>query len=97
MVFSLLSDEGRIVGALGMNLRSGNLLLFPAQAVILATVGGASIFKRHNNTRWTTGDGYILGLEINEEGETPIKGVIRRGRSDGQPPQSGKAWRVRYG
>ncbi len=63
MIFSLLRDGNSVVGALGKDLRRGEVLLFPAKAVVLATGGGAALFKRHNNTKGTTGDGFILGLE----------------------------------
>lgn len=63
MIFSLLRDEDRVVGALGVDLRGGELLLFPTKSLVLATGGGAALFKRHNNAKGTIGEGFVLGLE----------------------------------
>jgi succinate dehydrogenase/fumarate reductase flavoprotein subunit len=66
----LLTDDGRIAGAVGMNVRSGELVVCRAKAVILAN-GGTARFGLPNSGHLygtfdfpgNTGDGYVMGYE----------------------------------
>jgi len=60
MVFSLVQDGGRVVGALGFNFRTGAKMGFAAKAVILANGGGGALYPRNDNPVRATGDGYAL-------------------------------------
>jgi len=62
MVFDLLIEEGRAVGALGFDLQKGNFLAFAAKAIILANGGGGALYQRHDNPVRITGDGYSLAF-----------------------------------
>jgi fumarate reductase (CoM/CoB) subunit A len=63
MVFKIIKDGGKAVGALGFNFRSGKWLAFLGKAVILANGGGGALYRRHDNPVRITGDGYALGFE----------------------------------
>ena len=60
MVFSLVQDGGRVVGALGFNFQTGAKMGFIAKAVILANGGGGALYPRNDNPVRATGDGYAL-------------------------------------
>jgi len=70
MGLKLLTDDGRIAGAVGMNVRSGELVACRAKAVILAS-GGTARFGLPNSGHLygtfdfpgNTGDGYVMGYE----------------------------------
>jgi succinate dehydrogenase / fumarate reductase flavoprotein subunit len=59
-VSRLLKDGNRIAGALGYWRESGNLVLFSAKAVVLATGGIGKAFKVTSNSWEYTGDGHSL-------------------------------------
>ncbi|MDP2674013.1 MAG: fumarate reductase/succinate dehydrogenase flavoprotein subunit [Dehalococcoidia bacterium] len=56
----LLKDGDRIAGALGYWRETGNLILFKAKAVVLATGGVGKAFKITSNSWEYTGDGHSL-------------------------------------
>ena len=56
----LLKDGDRIAGALGYWRESGDLILFKAKAVVLATGGVGKAFKVTSNSWEYTGDGHSL-------------------------------------
>ena len=56
----LLKDGDRIAGAFGYRRESGDLLLFNAKAVMLATGGVGKAFKVTSNSWEYTGDGHSL-------------------------------------
>jgi len=62
LVTRLLKRDGEVVGATGFTDR-GELLVFQAAAVILATGGASGIFLRTDNVAGSTGDGYALAYE----------------------------------
>jgi len=74
MVLELLVDNGRVAGAVGMNVRNGNLLLCQANAVVLAG-GGAARFGLPDNGHLygvydcpaNTGDAYSLAFKAGAE------------------------------
>lgn len=65
-IVSLLKDGERVNGAAGLD-RNGNLSLFLADSVVLATGGGTRIFDISTNSSSGTGDGYALGFRAGAE------------------------------
>jgi len=71
MGLKLLMDEGRIAGAVGLNVRTGELVVCRAGAVILAS-GGTARFGLSNSGYLygtfdypgNTGDGLVMGFEV---------------------------------
>lgn len=61
-ITELLLDDGRIAGAFGYDRESGELLLFEAPAMVLATGGVGRSFKVTSNSWEYTGDGHALAL-----------------------------------
>jgi len=69
MALDLLLDDGRVAGAIGMNVRSGELVVCKAKAVIL-TAGGQARFTLPNSGYLygtfdypgNSGDGYVMGF-----------------------------------
>src|SRR3990172_8556524 len=61
-VSSLLKDGDCIAGALGYWRESGDLILFKAKAVVLATGGVGKAFKITSNSSEYTGDGHSLAF-----------------------------------
>jgi succinate dehydrogenase / fumarate reductase, flavoprotein subunit len=58
----LLTDGGRIAGALGYRRESGRFVVFRAPAVVLATGGVGKAYKVTSNSWEYTGDGHALAL-----------------------------------
>jgi fumarate reductase (CoM/CoB) subunit A len=61
-IVDLLKQDGRVVGAWGVDYRKGALVLYGAQQIILATGGGSGLFYVNDNPPQVTGDGYVLGF-----------------------------------
>jgi succinate dehydrogenase / fumarate reductase flavoprotein subunit len=61
-VTRLLSDGGRIAGALGYRRESGRFVVFRAPAIVLATGGVGKAYKVTSNSWEYTGDGHALAL-----------------------------------
>ena len=59
----LLTDGGRVAGAIGYWRQSGALVLFRAKAVVLATGGVGKAWKVTSNSWEYTGDGMAMALE----------------------------------
>ena len=74
MAAELLTDGGRISGAIGMNVRTGEIIICKAKAVILSA-GGTARFGLPNNGNLygvydfpgNTGDGYCLAYRAGAE------------------------------
>ena len=66
LITALLNRGNRIVGAIGMDL-NGQLFVFLAAAVILATGGSGQLYLRTDNTAGSTGDGYALAYDAGAE------------------------------
>jgi succinate dehydrogenase / fumarate reductase flavoprotein subunit len=60
----VLDESGRCSGAITRNLRDGEMLLFKAKAVILATGGNGQCFKPTTNALICTGDGISMAYRI---------------------------------
>ncbi|MEL7567936.1 MAG: FAD-dependent oxidoreductase [Dehalobacterium sp.] len=61
-VFRLITRNQRVIGALGIDVRSQEFVWLPAKAIVLASGGGGRIFSQNNNTGEMTGDSYSLAL-----------------------------------
>lgn len=67
-VTSLVIDQGQCQGVLALELRTSNIVVFAAPAVILATGGAGRLYQRSTASRSCTGDGmslaYRAGLRL---------------------------------
>ncbi len=62
-MYRLLTEDGRVAGAIGYDRQTGELVLFSAKAVILATGGVGKAWKVTSNSWEYTGDGFGMALE----------------------------------
>jgi fumarate reductase (CoM/CoB) subunit A len=65
-IISLLKDGERVNGAAGLD-QKGNLSIFLADSIVLATGGGTKIYDISTNSSSGTGDGYSLGYSAGAE------------------------------
>jgi len=63
VIFDLLRDGEKVVGALGYEFRKGVPIAFLSKATVLANGGGGALYPRNDNPVRTTGDGYALAFE----------------------------------
>lgn len=64
-IFSLLTSNGTVNGALGLHIPTGKILTFHAKAVVLATGGHSRTFVRSSSHFWeNTGDGITLAQSV---------------------------------
>lgn len=63
MVTKLLTDEGKIVGAVCIDIKDNQLYLVKCKAIFLGTGGAGQLFKFNHNPPDITGDGYVLALK----------------------------------
>ena len=66
-ISKLFKGNGRVAGALGIDIKSGEFLLFKCKAIVLAGGGAGRIYKITTNPASATGDGKILALEAGAE------------------------------
>ena len=57
-----LDSEGRVAGVVAMEIETGDIYLFDASAIVMATGGGGRIYKHSTNAFSNTGDG--LGMAM---------------------------------
>ena len=62
-MYRLLREDGRISGAIGYDRQTGELVLFHAKAVVLATGGVGRSWTITSNSWEYTGDGFGMALE----------------------------------
>jgi succinate dehydrogenase / fumarate reductase flavoprotein subunit len=62
-VVALLTDAGRVAGAVAYDRERGRFFVFRAKAVVIATGGLGRAFKITSNSWEYTGDGYALAYE----------------------------------
>jgi fumarate reductase (CoM/CoB) subunit A len=67
MITNLLTSQGAIAGALGLNWRDGTFLVFNAKAVVMATGGTGHLYKYTDNPTYMTGDGYAAAYRAGAE------------------------------
>jgi len=63
-VTTLLTSEGKAAGAVAIDYKTGNFLVFKAKAVVLASGGAGRLFKITTNAAQDTGDGYSSAYRI---------------------------------
>ncbi|UCD77892.1 MAG: FAD-binding protein [Desulfobacterales bacterium] len=61
-IFELLKTQGSVNGAVGLDLTSGEFIIFQARATVLATGGGAMIYPLLTGAQELTGDGYAMAF-----------------------------------
>jgi len=70
MVFDLIVQDGRCIGVLGFNRKTGDIYAISAKSTILATGGYSTLYLRHDNPPVITGDGialaYLAGAELQD-------------------------------
>lgn len=60
-IFSLLRHKNAVNGALGLNMKTGEIIVYHAKAVVLATGGHSRMFGRSSSHFWeNNGDGIAL-------------------------------------
>jgi len=64
LITRLLTEKGRVVGAFGIDKRTGEYITFNSDATILATGGIGQIYQFTSNAKENTGDGLILAKMI---------------------------------
>ena len=67
MITDLLTSNGRVVGAVGIELHTGNFLVVKAKAVILATGGAMRIYPVTTAPQELTGDGMRMAFDVGAE------------------------------
>jgi succinate dehydrogenase flavoprotein subunit len=63
-VLSLLTDQGRVVGAFAYERERGRFRLFKARAIVLATGGVGRAYQITSNSWEYTGDGHALAYHV---------------------------------
>ncbi len=66
-VTKLLTVKNKIIGAVGVDLKSGEVLIFNAKVIILATGGFAKVYKITTNAWENVGDGIALAYDLGVE------------------------------
>lgn len=66
-VSKLLTVKGQVVGAIGINIRNAQTVVFQAKSVILATGGAGRMYQVTTNAASNTGDGYAMALNAGAE------------------------------
>ena len=67
MVTDLLTWEDRVVGAVGVDVRSGEFLVIRAKVVVLATGGAMRVYPITTAPEELTGDGIVMAYEAGAE------------------------------
>jgi len=66
-VSKLLTVKGQIVGAVGINIRNSETVVFQTKSIILASGGAGRMYKVTTNAMSNTGDGYAMALDAGAE------------------------------
>jgi fumarate reductase (CoM/CoB) subunit A len=90
-IVDLLTDGGECVGAVGMD-DAGDLIIYRAAAVIMATGGAAQMFPLSHTPGDITGDGYAIAYRAGAElvNLEFMQYMIREVK--GTPPMAGGPW-----
>lgn len=62
-----LTDNGRVVGAVGYRRSDGSIVVFKAKATVLASGGWGRMYKFTSNSWESTGDGVMMAYEAGAE------------------------------
>lgn len=63
MVLKILTNDGRVCGAIGAGLYTGDFTLYRAKSIVLATGGASRVYPYFTQDVKNTGDGISLGWE----------------------------------
>ncbi len=63
-ITKLVVDNGRIIGAIGLEYMTGNFIAISCKSVILASGGCGRIYKTTSNSLESTGDGLALAYDV---------------------------------
>ena len=63
----LATHNGKVIGAIGIMMRTGDIIAFSAKSTIIATGGSGRIFKTTSNSWESTGDGIALAFRAGAE------------------------------
>ena len=63
-ITKIFKHENKIIGAIGLDLKSGNFILINCRAIILASGGCGRLYKTTSNSLETTGDGLAMAYDI---------------------------------
>lgn len=62
LAWEIVKIDGRAAGIWGLQMSTGEPIVFQASSIVLAAGGGGAIFSRSNNPSSITGDGYAMAL-----------------------------------
>jgi succinate dehydrogenase/fumarate reductase flavoprotein subunit len=60
MITDLIREGDRVTGVIGFEMDTGKWVAINAKATVLATGGGAEVYKRNNTPVRATGDGFVM-------------------------------------
>ncbi len=63
-VTKLLKKDNVLAGAVGLNLKTGQMVVFKAKSIIVATGGAGRMYEVTTNANSNTGDGYAMALDV---------------------------------
>ncbi len=66
-VWKLVVNDNKVQGALGLDLRTGEIVVFSCKALVFATGGAGSSYKVTDMDTGATGDGYSIALDAGVE------------------------------
>lgn len=67
VITDLLTSGNRCVGALGLDIRTGEFMVFRSKATVLATGGLGQMYEFTDNSRGSTADGYAMAYRAGAE------------------------------
>nr|MDO8079253.1 FAD-binding protein [Candidatus Freyarchaeota archaeon] len=67
MITKIFTEKGEVVGVAGLDLSSGDFLVFKAKSIVLATGGAGQLYGLTTNPPDVTGDGYALAYRAGAE------------------------------
>ena len=66
-IWKIVRNDEKLQGALGLDMRTGEIVGITCKAVVLATGGGGSCYQVTDTDTGATGDGYSLALDAGAE------------------------------
>lgn len=63
----MTSPEGDVIGAMGVDIKTGEFLVIKAKATIDATGGGMHLYQFNSGTPESTGDGFAMSYRVGAE------------------------------